>query len=300
MEPVEPGVRRGHRKWLLPLKIVVSTAAIAYLASRVNFHLLARLSRTLPWMLLAGCVINLGALAIMASRWQALIHAAIGKYVGFRRLYGYYLIGAFYNNLLPGAIGGDFIRVKRLVDHHHLRWGLAVRITLVERLMGLAGVVLFVSATLPFAHIPAAWSRIVPAFALGTASILGFACFLATNIWLLRNLSGASMSSVQIARVSALVVFGQTSDMCTMALFLAILGAPVDPVNLIFSVGLAYLAAVLPISLGGLGVRESVLTAMLNLNGVDVATAALLSVLLLCSRLMTAAIGVAVDVRSSR
>ena len=300
MTLAEPLEKPRRTRWILPLKVLVSACVLAYLVSHIDFHLLAGLSWKLPMMLAAGCLINLVALAIMASRWQVLVHAATGQRLPLRRLFGYYLVGAFYNNLLPGAIGGDFIRIKRLVGRHDLPWGLATRITLVERLLGLSDIVLFVSCTLPFARLPPGWRQAIPDTLFVVAAGAGVLCFAAANIWLCRSLKGSRMSAAAIAATSGLVILGQASDMCTLALFLFMLGTPLDPVNLMFSVSLAYLAAVLPISLGGLGVREGALTAMLGLNGIPVATAALLAVLLLCGRLATAAIGVVADTRDSR
>ncbi len=291
---------RPRRRWLLALKVTVSAAVLGYLASKINFGLLSGLSWKLPLMLMAGSLINLGTLAIMASRWRVLIQAATGKQPAFRQLFGYYLVGAFYNNLLPGAIGGDFIRIKRLVDRHRLRWRKAAHITVTERLMGLTGIVLFVALTLPFAHLPEGWRAWLEPWMLVATIVAGALFFLVANLWLCRGFKHAPLTLPRTAGVSGLVLLGQCGDMLILALFLAILGTPLDPVNLIFSVSIAYLAAVLPISLGGLGVREGALTTMLGLNGVPVGDAALLAILLLCARLTTAAIGIVVDTRSSR
>lgn len=231
----------------------------------------------------------------MASRWKQLIQIATGKMIPFRDLFSYVMVGALYNNLLPGAIGGDIVRAQALSRQHDISLKTSAKISIVERAIGLSGVLFLICATAPFANIPYLINPTIVHFLSPLTMIfLGGICYK-----LCKSLSSSTMTWKKMVSISALLLLAQMSDILILHFFLYVQEVSLDPINLIFCVTLAYIAAALPISLGGLGVREGVLISMFALNGVAVPVATLASMLLLCTRLMTSGLGAIVHIRKS-
>ena len=61
---------------------------------------------------LIGVVVNMSS----ALKW-AMLARVRGLYVGYWRFFSFYLIGQFYNLILPTSVGGDFVRSWELGKH---------------------------------------------------------------------------------------------------------------------------------------------------------------------------------------
>ncbi|MBN1406518.1 MAG: flippase-like domain-containing protein [Calditrichaceae bacterium] len=81
-------------------------------------------------------LIGLVAVLIMSTRWQVILRG-YGYDTRWGKLFGYYLIGMFFNNFLPSTIGGDVIRVIKVVDDVQNKSS-ALASVIIERLMGVA------------------------------------------------------------------------------------------------------------------------------------------------------------------
>ena len=91
------------------------------------------------WVVLFFLIIPVNV-GLCVAKWQALL-AARGRRVGFGLLFGLYVLGQFFNNLLPTSIGGDAVRaviLSRRLNAPKLATGSIV----VERLTGIACLVL--------------------------------------------------------------------------------------------------------------------------------------------------------------
>lgn len=92
------------------LQGLVSVGLLAWLASTVSWSELYQtlIHASLPWLLLSAGLYYIGV-AISCSKWQLTLRAE-GLSIPWQRLVGWYLIGAFANNFLPSAVGGDLGR----------------------------------------------------------------------------------------------------------------------------------------------------------------------------------------------
>lgn len=66
-----------------------------------------------PWWLAGAFVLTLCALLLSVVRWYE-VGIVIGLAAGFRRYLSHYLAGQFLSNFVPTTVGGDFLRVTRL------------------------------------------------------------------------------------------------------------------------------------------------------------------------------------------
>jgi len=249
-------------------------------------------SLELPWLALAAALAWVAALA-SARRWQRLLTLE-GVERSAPWSLGSFLRGRFVGAFTPSTVGLD---LYRLVDVGKGDRGAAGRALLVEKLYGLVALAMVSAALLPFglrAHFGAAGSLLV--LGLGLGSVLGVAMLErpALLVWLgrrlPRRLGAFALRAAEALRAGRpalgervrLLGLGLVTHSATAAIFLATgsaLGVEVGPLALVIVGNAIILATLLPISVGGVGVREGTAVAVLATQGVPAADAALLAFL---------------------
>lgn len=126
----------------LLLRVAVSMALVAWILARTPFREVAAAFRSadLRFVLLALAINPLGYLTSV-RRWRLLIRSQGGD-ASLSYLVRAFLVGVFFNNVLPSTIGGDAVRVVATA-----RTGVgrakAVAIVFVDRFVGLLALMLF-------------------------------------------------------------------------------------------------------------------------------------------------------------
>jgi glycosyltransferase 2 family protein len=257
-----------------------------------------------PFLLLARPV-------AAAFRWR-LILADSQVELPFWQAYLNYLVGAFYSMLLPGVTGGDVVRVGRCVRQTGCQLGTATASAFLERTSGLFAL-LFVafSATLFFPDTISLLltveqrSRVTVVAMVG--AILTAIVILGRRVWQrwlpnedvrgLWRFVRSALGALSILRgrtlgiVFILSILFQTMDIVVAFSLSQALGLGVPFAGFLAIIPLVYLATFLPISLGGLGVREGALTFLLAQFGVTTSDAVTISFLVYTSRIVTAGSG---------
>ena len=192
-------------------------------------------------------------------RWQLLL-SALKLRVGLARLFGLYLVGMFFNQVLPGSISGDLVKAGAL----HLETGRTVEVAtsvLLDRLFGLGA--LLVLGALGLAAAPPASVRVQAALWLAGVLFVGLLAFLRRALRrterfrrVLEAIDAVSLRSAEVRRAAGVSVVVQAGNVAVYLLLARALGLAL-PLPLVLGFYLAVtLAAALPLSLGGLGVRE--------------------------------------------
>jgi glycosyltransferase 2 family protein len=118
------------------LKVAVSLGLMAYLLARVD---LAQISHDLQaanyYYLLLAVLFFLGAMSSFGLKWYVLLRAQ-GIDVPFRAVLVYTFVGYFFNNFLPGNVGGDVMRGYGLARYTE-RTAEAALSVVVDRIVGL-------------------------------------------------------------------------------------------------------------------------------------------------------------------
>lgn len=242
---------RGKKWAKLALQLLVSGALVVFVLRQIDIEQVRALHlrpEGLPWLLGAFVLFNLSKIA------SALRLNVYQRHVGIILAEGenlkLYYAGMFLNQFLPGGIGGDGYKI--LVLHRRLAAPVKtlIGITLADRVSGLTILLLLLCGLTPMLPLPwplgAAW-----ALSLSGAAALVLAFILGHRL-LLKVKSNARMASLFAYGMAV-----QLSQLVCMAMLLAWLHAPAQD-------GLAYLAvflvssvaAVVPLSFGGLGARE--------------------------------------------
>ena len=138
--PDSPGTF-GRRVLPIVVKLTVSVVLLAILLSRVDLTGLwvSARSASIAWLMVA---LGLYAVTVVGAtwRWHLLLDLQNVR-LPTRTLLGSYLVANFFNNFLPSNIGGDVVRIRDTARPAGSKT-LATTIVLVDRVLGLMGLVL--------------------------------------------------------------------------------------------------------------------------------------------------------------
>jgi glycosyltransferase 2 family protein len=281
-----------RRRWRAIVQLAVSAALLALLFRQVDAQQVAahvgKLSLgfvLLAWAYYAACQ------WLSSYRWQMFV-AAKGITVPLKSLFSYYMIGMFLNNFLPGAVGGDAAKVYYLYRRTG-RGAQAFGSVFLERFAGLLGlsIVSLIALGLSIGRMrDPLILGLVGATALvllAMAAALWWAPLSARIQALLGRALPASigpplqalfdaLSSYRrhpgtLARAVALSVAIQTLYALYFGLVAWGLGIDIDVYYFLLFLPPVTLVMLVPISFGGLGVREVMLVVLFAQVGVGAA-----------------------------
>jgi uncharacterized membrane protein YbhN (UPF0104 family) len=280
---VPPAARSALALWL---RSAVSLGALAWVATQVDWSALPGLA-ALDWRLAVPALLLAGvAYPLQAWRWQRLLEAQ-GVPLAPGRVHGLFWIGNFYNSFLPGGIAGDGVRLLATWrDHPEHKAGAAASI-LADRLLGLGALlglaVLALGGQLATAGAQGELEALFLASA-GTLALLaaGTVVLTHTRAWdapaqrllgaerateLRRAADALAQNHGALVAASALSVAVWLCDFAALWLLARAVGLGLDPLAMTVAAAAAYVAAALPISIGGHGVREGALVLVLGWLG---------------------------------
>jgi uncharacterized membrane protein YbhN (UPF0104 family) len=299
--PAQPAdARRTGAGWKLALRLGLSAVFLVVLFTRVpdldGVHLPDSHPGETAVLLGLATVAACGGIILSAWRWQQVLRL-FDAHVPLPTLTRHYFAGQFVSNVMPSTVGGDVVRIARCaknVDSTTIAFGSVV----LERLSGMIALPLLV--IIGFAlkpsllHADHAWLALVTA--AGTLGALGLIVIMAGHPGLAGRFAsnenwtrfiGAVFVGVDRARRDlgqATVVLGtallyQVSIVGAYALIFRALDVDVPIAAALAFVPAVSMLQVIPISFGGLGVREGALVGFrhgLGISGGAAVTAGLL------------------------
>jgi uncharacterized protein (TIRG00374 family) len=269
--------RRAYLKWALRLGSGV--ALLSYLIWRGDGAVFARtLSRVPFWVLLASACWYLGGQILSALKWRLLLRAG-GSDVSLGRCCALYWLGMFSNLWLPSSIGGDAIRIWRL-HGAGITGSLATASVLVERLTGFAALLTLGACGLLFAR---ASAQVTSLLLVSLVAILAIPLL----FFVLRGAPRARLEKMRFGRkllavadaialyassrgrsallLSLLISFAFQASQIALGIGLArAVGLNLPVANFVWLVPLLALASLVPVGIGGLGVREAAAAALVG------------------------------------
>ncbi len=200
-----------------------------------------------PPLLIAAILCFTLAQMASALRMNA-YYRHMGKPLSFAYGIRLYYVALFYNVILPGGIGGDAYKVYLLKKQMDYPIGEGIRIQLATRTNGLLVLLLSLYLTLPFMGLPFPMPLILAAVLLSCAcTIIGYAIL---SRMLLKEVSRMEWRALPYS-----VGVQGFNILCMICLWAALSdGAQLIPYVFLFQ--LAAIAGMIPISIGGLGIRE--------------------------------------------
>lgn len=281
-------------------KALAAAAAFALLFHFTDFSALrGAVVRADRWLLLAGVSTSVFAQYLASQRWRLVLRSR-GVDVGSLAAFRLNLIGTFFGNFLPGQGTGDLVKCSLLFQKHADKRAFLMASVLYDRLVGVLSM---------------ACVAVSAAFFLGTTSALremwwiavvafgGILAGVAVLWWVsspgfLRRIPPRWRPQALAAFADELFVlfrnvrlslgcFGlsvifQLLSVFTLWLMLAAVIPRPPFLPVLLSAPLSILIAAVPVSPGGLGIREGVFSFIMHRLGLDgtlVAAAALLGLL---------------------
>lgn len=277
-----PAARRRLPAWVsLTVRLVATLALMAAALRGIEWAKLTGLFGSIDWWwwvagFAAGMVVNV----VAAVRW-----ARLARPIGFTFPLGYFIWrffeGQFFSLCLPTSIGGDVVKAYRLADSTHGRL-LAGCTVVADRLAGLAALGVLAGATLLGREWALGGTGTVAIGGLLLSAVLG-AVWLAVGSLdkllavfpephaartFISRLLPYQLRPSLMTRAVGWSMLVQMGGAVSVALIARGLGVTL-PLSVWFAVvPLVALAMVLPISIGGVGVREGGLALLLAPSGV--------------------------------
>ncbi len=132
---------RRFRRFITPLKVMVTVALVAFLLSRISLGEALGLLADASVAPLIGALLLFG-ISVVAGAWQwGRFLAAMGVSIPMRKILELYWVGLFFNNFMPGNVGGDVVKVLDLSREQRDPVASATA-TLADRITGLSGLAL--------------------------------------------------------------------------------------------------------------------------------------------------------------
>lgn len=295
---------------MVVVRLLATVVIAVALARRVDFaHLLPRRDWGNTANLFFALAFTLFGIVLSAFRWQRVL-AAFDVTANLLRLTRHYLASLFVGNFLPSTVGGDVLRVTRLGAETGDSAGPFASVVL-ERLSGwivLPGLTfagLLINPTLREQGRATAVASLIGA---GTLLALGGVLIAAANPSVGAKISGAEgwrrwtgaihtgVSEFRSKPLMALEVIGAGVVYQLSVLFAVFLASQALKIPIGFTAILAFFPAVaivqtLPVTIGGLGVREGALYLFLHPLGVTSDQAVSLGVLVYALTLIVSLMG---------
>lgn len=276
-------------------KIIFAVLVIAWLFKKIDvFHVWNNVREAHPAPIVLGILLSLSTVLIAGWRWQHLLLIFDIK-IPLKSLICVVPIGAFFATFLPGSTGDDLTRMLYISRFAPGRVGEACTTVLLDRIIGLTGVLLLAAFFVPWqwsvlsTSTQTYWIAVAILAAAGTACLGAALFFMAghpTHRWFVKRLRSRPAHTLrdEAARIWGLlcdnkVVVAKLACAALVAQFIQCASFYLAGVSVGITqpllVWLTFLpivlaANVIPITIAGLGVREYLLVLFLGvIAGVD-------------------------------
>lgn len=273
---------RLNKTLIVCIKIVVSSGLIYLVLSKAGIEkVIGAITGINFFYFLLAAFVYIFSIYLSSVRWQLLLPK------GFKtgRAFSFYLIGAFFNNILPGIIGGDAIKVYYLYKDK-MNNSFAVASVFMDRYIGFAALMFIGLMAFPFgfdyfrgSYIEWLLPAIVSSFVI--ASLLIFGLRLGKGFSFMAGFYEYFISYRRnkkiILKAFLLSIIVQLT--CILAIYVLSRGLKIELplIPLFIFVPIISTISTIPISISGIGVREAAFVMLLGFLEITPAQATALS-----------------------
>lgn len=287
---------------LLALKFLLTTSLITWVAIQADWQsIAAMLAGADARMLAAAVVFQVVSFVLMNVRWWCLL----GHLASETRLLhtsGSFYLGLFGNNFLPTGMGGDLLKILRMRSPS-LSGKSLLAASVMDRVVGLAGVLMIGTAALYFFTPPMLQGTPRSLLLVILVAIpIGFLTFYSTPaanllqyletrfhahrliieiLHTLRQLQAFRHAGWRLVQALVLTLMLQSMVALCYAMLGLALGSQVEISAYFVMIPILFIATGLPVSIGGLGIREGTFVTLMVASGMAQQTAIGVSILYL-------------------
>lgn len=297
----------GFKKaFLIAAKTAVSAALIYLVVSNTGFDKIITALRSINFFsFILAALIYIASIYLSAIRWRLLLPEGHRK----GQLFSLYLIGSFFNHLLPGVIGGDAVKAYYLSNElkgsndkesdklkdkeenslsvtRHSSLAIAIASVFMDRYIGFAALMFIGLAAFPFglryvrgSYIE--WALPLIAFLFVIWSFIIFGLKLGQRFRLLSDLySHFSLYLNQKAVIlKAFLISLALQVLGIFAVYMISIGLKIHVPIVMFFIFIPVISAIItvPVSISGIGVREASFVLLFGTLGLSPAQATAVS-----------------------
>lgn len=289
----------------LLIKIAVSGTLLVFIFKKTGLEQVLKQFQSMNlWLFGMSSLLYILIVFVSAHRWALLLD----KPYPFKKIFSLYMVGSFFNNLLPGAVGGDAVKAYYLYKDTR-KGGSSIGSVFMDRYIGLCALLSLglISSLAAFPELKTIGMHLaIPAL---------FCLFIVGSLLFFRLRIGKRFSAVSdfydyfhrsIRNKTMLVkAFGLSLIVQILSFFMIYLIARGIDQKLTFMalfvfVPIISIVTMLPISISGLGVRESAFVLLFGLTGVPAEASMSISFLWFLSIVMASLIGLVEYLRIRR
>ncbi len=269
------------------LKFIVSGGILYFLFSHMDMELFWHDLRTVsPYAILFVAVFFICLQAVSAFRWSIILKKDI--HVPYRKLLAIYFIGMFFNNFLPTMVGGDIVKGLYLYRESR-KGGVSVASIFMDRYSGFSALIIITTIAL-IAGYPLIQGTPLPGFfflLVGGYTAASLVIWVGPlHSWAMKILAKIHFYGINKkidALYKTLMAYKGHKDILVKILLISFvvqagvivgyyilarsLGIEVRLAYFFFFIPLATVFSMVPISVGGLGLREGAFVYLFTMVG---------------------------------
>jgi len=235
-------------------------------------------------------ILTLLQFSMFSIRWTILlkIYKRIeNKKINFFENFKIYIKSSLLNIILPGALGGDIYRLQKSIRNYNIRLKESSLIILIERFLGLISLLIYFYFGLLFLKAPIFLNNL-NLYIFMIIFLSGFSIYIL--IYLFDKKHKLRFKNYFKVFLISFIAQGFNLIASTIILKAFLPSSKLFWPLIIFPA--SYLASLIPISIGGLGVRESVISLIINELGSNLNIGIIISLLVYLLRIITGIIAV--------
>ncbi|MFO1243557.1 MAG: lysylphosphatidylglycerol synthase transmembrane domain-containing protein, partial [Rickettsiales bacterium] len=241
-------MKRKHL--LFTLKYLIAAALLYYVLRQMDLATFAGYMKRISIWAALGAFIAFNIGQIICAERMRYYYANAGQPISRKFSIVSYYVGIFYNLVFPGGVGGDAYRVYLFKKVANLPVGQGIRIQLANRLNGLLVMSLMILVAAAFIDVgiskPLYWGG------LALTAILGTGCYFLLMKWFIKEEATSAWGAMLYS------IAAQMCGLVTFALIWASLSHGEGFAAYIVLFLTALIVSMLPVTIGGLGIREFV------------------------------------------
>ena len=243
--------KKVRERLIFVFKVVLSLLAIIYVLKRVNFGDIVNVIGSARDLFLVFAFLLFVASKLIAAHRTLLILRQYGIPISGWDNLKLYWTGMFYNLFLPGGIGGDVYKTVIINNMHKSGIKISAGSVITDRIAGVAALIVLALLCLPFTSLTSNYLWVTLAGV--PVTIIGFISLILIFMPGLKNITGKLL-------IWSFVV--QIFQMLAILMILTAFSIKAGQIEYLLIFLVSSVAAMLPISVGGIGIREIVFLKM--------------------------------------
>jgi hypothetical protein len=241
------------------LKFALTFGALYYVFTQIDIpSVLELVGQSNIWFLMLAIILFTASKAVSAFRLNFFFRGA-GLHIPGLLNIKLYLLGMYYNLFLPGGIGGDGYKIYLLQKHYKTGTGKLFGAVLTDRLSGMLALSVIALFLFSIINMPITWNWI--GYLLIPLAIAGF--------YLFCRLFYKHFIPVYFTTLAYSMGVQLLQLLCVFIIILALGNSNDNTTEYLLVFLVSSIIAVLPISIGGMGVRELTFLYGAQLLGID-------------------------------